>query len=259
MHSMFFILMGREKYINSKPPSRSKGIISDVRNFLLHRPYRQTHIKFKSEEERLFYSKRIVKRLGVNVEGYNVLNIHQIGIDVPPDFAFNELLNWNGDSTCWPNHIARVERVNNGLEKIHINLFGKTRLPFGLSHLFDLDSIKIQNQAENSDPDNASYLLYKCSGGYPIGIFFMLVRSPIAEHNESEECQLFFTVGFNFYGRKNWTEKNVINTLWESVHDRVTSNTMIRFKQLCEWKFGKNMEKPDSNLFAKGSSAQQVY
>ncbi len=44
-------------------------------------------------------------------------------------------------------------------------------------------------------------------------------------------------VGFNFYGRKDWTKKNLINWTWEFIHNRVTANTVNRFKQLCEWKF----------------------
>lgn len=228
--------------MSKTPPPRSKGIISDFRMFLINKPPVKTHIRFKSLEEREYYSHRIIQRLGVNVEKYNVLNIHQIGIDVPPKYAFEELLNWNGDSTCWPNHIAQVSRVNNQLENINIYLFGKKRIPFGLSPLFDLTAIRIQKIPQAIDSDNARFLLYKCSGGYPIGVFYMYVRSPVEEQNEVESTQLFFVVGFNFYGKENMTEKNIINRFWEKIHDRVTTNTMLRFKQLCEWRFERIQE-----------------
>jgi hypothetical protein len=231
----------REYNTGKYPPKRSRGILSDIRMFLLHNPPVETHIRFKSQEERLFYTNRITKRLGVNVENYRVLNIHKIGINVPPDFAFKELLNWNGDSTCWPNNIAKVSRVDNSLESIHIYLFGRKKLPFGLSPLFDLDAIRIEREPEKGCLDNARYLLYRCSGGYPIGIFNMFVRSPLKEQNEIEESQLFFTVGFNFYGNENWSEKNIINRIWEKIHDRVTKNTLVRFKQLCECRFERKL------------------
>ena len=44
-------------------------------------------------------------------------------------------------------------------------------------------------------------------------------------------------VGFNFYGKKRWSNKRLINRIWESVHDRVTSNVLFRIKQLSEWRF----------------------
>lgn len=231
--------MIKETSIISKPPSKSSGVLSDIRFFLLQKPQIKTYIKFKSNEERQYYTDRIIQRLGVNVERYKVMNVHQIGINVPPRYSFEELLNWNGDSTCWPNHIAQVSRINNRLENIHIYLFGKRRLWFGLSPLFDLDAIKIQKVPETYDFDNARYLLYKCSGGYPIGIFYMYVRSPVAEQNEVEPSQLFFVVGFNFYGKENISRISLINKIWEAIHNRVTTNTMNRFKQLCEWRFNK--------------------
>jgi hypothetical protein len=237
--------LAKDDSIMYQPPSRSKGILSDIRLFILHRPKTLTHIKFKSAEDRKYYEDRIIQRLGVNVEKYSVLNVHQIGIDVPPHYSFEELLNWNGDSTCWPNHIARVSRINNKLETIQIYLFGRKRLWFGLSPLFDLDAIKIQRVPGTYDLDNARYLLYKCSGGYPIGIFYMYVRSPEAEQKEAEPSQLFFVVGFNFYGKEYFSRITLINRIWEAMHDRVTANTMVRFKKLCEWRFNKIQEGND--------------
>ena len=55
-----------------------------------------------------------------------------------------------------------------------------------------------------SDLDNARYVLYKCRGGYPIGIFSVYVRSSIAQEGETEATQVFMVVGFNFYGREDW-------------------------------------------------------
>jgi len=112
--------------------------------------------------------------------------------------------------------------------------------PFGLfSPLFRLNAIRIQRIPAPSDYDNARYLLYKCSGGYPIGIFSIYVRSSIANENESGQSQLLMGVGFDFYGRKNRLRFNPVNKIWELVHNRVTSNTLNRLKQLCEWRFEK--------------------
>ncbi|MBN1251743.1 MAG: hypothetical protein JXR51_04560 [Bacteroidales bacterium] len=70
----------------------------------------------------------------------------------------------------------------------------------------------------------------------------MYVRSRIIVQNKTKQAQLFLLVGFNFYGHKEWSKKKIINKLWEFIHNRVTSNTMNRFKQLCEYKYGKFIE-----------------
>jgi len=174
--------------------------------------------------------------------------MHKIGIEAPVRYVFDELLKWNGDSTCWPNHIARVHLKEGLLENIQICMFGCTKYPLGLKKgffgmnfipLFDLNSVRFQKTPDPIDFDNARYLLFESSGGYPIGIFSVYVRSPIAKQNEKEHAQLFFLVGFNFYGKEEWSKKKFINKLWESVHDRVTANVLNRFKQLCEWRFEK--------------------
>ena len=108
--------------------------------------------------------------------------------------------------------------------------------------MFNLRANTFQELPDPSDFDNARYLLYNSSGGYPIGVCYIYVRSSINAQNEKEQTQLFMGVGFNFYGKKNWTRRNVINRLWESVHNRVTENIMNRFKQLCEWRFDKIQE-----------------
>jgi hypothetical protein len=223
-----------------RPPVAGKNLFSDIRNFFFQKPKEKTLVKFVSPEGREKYSERIMQRIGLEVQNYSVLNVHKISIDVPVHYIFDELLQWNGDSTCWPNHLARVQRVNNRLEEIEILLFGIKIHPFGLfSPLFHLNAIRIQRIPAPSDYDNARYLLYKCSGGYPIGIFSMYVRSSIAIENETGQSQLFMAVGFDFYGRKSKKIFNPLNKMWEFIHDRVTTNTLNRFKQLCEWRFEK--------------------
>jgi hypothetical protein len=230
------------------PPQKSKGLLSDIRHFLLNKPEIPTLITFKSESERLDYSQRIIQRIGIHVSGFTILNIHKIGIDIPVNNVFEKLLNWNGDSTYWPNYIAKVVRMDNRLENIQIALSGFTENVFGLKNnflarkfmpLFNLKAIKFQLEPD-LDFENARYLLYECSGGYPIGIFCMYVRSSIAERNEVEQSQLYFAVSFNFYGRKDWSERKIINRTWEYIHNRASANIVNRFKQLCEWRFEKN-------------------
>ena len=228
-----------------KPPTRSTNIFSDVKYFLLNKPEIPTLIKFESEEDRLDYNDRIAQRMGIDVKKNSVLNVHQIGINAPVNYVFNELLNWNGDSTCWPNHIATVERINNEIEQIRILPFGWRKYPFGLKKtflglnlipLFYLNSIRIKSVPDCFDFDNARYLLYRCSGGYPIGIFAMYVRSPLKILDEEESSQLFFVVSFNFYGKERLRKNGIKNRIWELVHDNVTRNVLNRLKQLCEWR-----------------------
>jgi hypothetical protein len=236
------------QHTSKHPPAKSNGILSDIRYFLLNKPLVPTCIKFRTDEERQLYSSSILQRTGIGVEAYKVLNIHRIGIEVPATFVFEELLKWNGDSSCWPNHIARVTLQDGKLENIKVNLFGLPTDPFkrkkgifGLQifHLFNMTAIRIQKTPAPFDFDNARYLLYKCSGGYPIGVFSMYVRSSIPERGEKEMSQLFIMVGFNFYGNKTLTRLNVINKTWEAIHNQVTAHIMNRFKQLCEWRFEK--------------------
>lgn len=233
------------------PPSRSRGVLTDFWYFLVSKPGINTLIKFKTNGERQNYNSRIMQRMGLKVDNYSILNIHRIGIEAPPSYVFDELLKWNGDSTCWPNHIARVDRIDENLEKIEIELFGWKRYPFGFKKsffglkfipLFSLDSIRIKKIPDSFDFDNARYILYKCSGGYPIGIFAMYVRSSIPDMQESDMTQLYFTVGFNFYGKEKISKYKIVNKIWETVHNRVTSNVMNRIKQLSEWRIEKVQE-----------------
>jgi len=232
-----------------KPPSRSKSLLTDILYFLLHKPEKATLISFKSEEERDYYNQRMMQRTGINPDRYSILNIHKIGVNAPVTYIFNELLEWNGDSTCWPNHIARVERIDNDIKRIRIHPFGWKKYPlrfmksfcgFKMIPLFLLNAIKIKEVPDAFDFDNARYLLYNSSGGYPIGVFVMYVRSSIADMGEVAQSQLIFAVGFNFYGREDWQKRRkLINILWEHVHNRVTANVLNRVKQLGEWRMYK--------------------
>jgi hypothetical protein len=224
-------------------PEKSRGIWSDSWRFLLRRPVISTLIDSSSETAREKYSQRIKQRLGVSVKDYAILNIHRIGIEAPAAYVFEELLEWNEVARCWPGHIAKLERIEGGLEHIDVLLFGRRKPLLGLKSklfglnvapLFRMEVIKRQVAPSPSDVDNARYLLYKCRGGYPIGIFSLYVRSSIAQDGETEETQVFMVVGFNFYGRKDWPRTHIINRVWELIHNRVTSNVLNRLKRLCE-------------------------
>lgn len=229
-----------------KPPSRSKGLFTDILYFLLHKPEKATLIKYNSEEERDEYNQRMMQRTGINPNRYSVLNIHKIGINAPVSYIFNELLEWDGDSTCWPNHIAKVDRIDDDIERIKIHPFGWKKYPFRfmksffglkLIPLFLLNARKIKEVPDAFDFDNARYLLYNCSGGYPIGVYTMYVRSSIADMGEVAQSQLIFAVGFNFYGKEDWQKhRKLVNKIWENVHNRVTANVLNRIKQLGEWR-----------------------
>jgi hypothetical protein len=240
----------KKSYIPSEkhPPGKSKNVFSDIRYFFFNNPPKATFVKFKTFQDRLNIRESIMQRIGMDAGKYEVLNVHKIGVDAPANYIFDELMNWNGDSTCWPNHIAKVDRINDRIENIQILPFGRKTYPFGIKNgifgfnfipLFSLNAQKIQTVPDSVEADNARYLLYNCSGGYPIGFFTMYVRSSIEPINEKEKSQIFFVVGFDFFGRKNWTKNHIIVRIWLLIHNRVTQNVMNRFKELCEWRFEK--------------------
>ena len=111
-----------DKAINIAPPIRSRNIFTDIWYFLLFKPKPPTLQAFRNEDDRENYNKRILQRLGIKPDDFTVLNIHRIGVNAPPSYMFNELLKWNGESTCWPNHLAKVDRVGNRLENIRVLL-----------------------------------------------------------------------------------------------------------------------------------------
>lgn len=213
------------------PPKRSRWLLSDLRHFLLHKPSIPTLIDTHLETSRHDYEQRIRQRTGISVEQYSVLNLHRVAIDAPVRDVFEELLVWDGDSTCWPNHVAKVERTGGTLDEIQVNFLGIRFL-----RLFSMHSLKIQTEP-GGDLDNARYLLYRCGGGYPMGMFSFYVRSAIAAEGEQGKTQFFAVVGFDFYGRRNWSQRNLIYRAWAAIHNRVTANVLNRFKQLCEWRF----------------------
>jgi len=250
-------LSSSKKTNEYNPPKRSSGLLKDISFFFFNKPKKPTLIKLDTEESRENYNKRIVQRFGIDPEKFSVLNIHRIGVEAPPSYVFDELLRWNGDSTCWPNHVAKIDLVNNKLENIRVLLFGKEKYPFGfrksffglkLIPLFNMNAIRIKRVPDPFDFDNARYLLYECSGGYPIGIFFMYVRSSIEDMGETEQSQLFLTVGFNFYGKQDWSSRlRIVDRIWQIIHNRVTSNVVSRIKQLAEWRLNKMQEETKSS------------
>ena len=111
------------------PLTSTSNIFTDIRHYFLHRPKIKTLIKFNTVEDRHVYCESIMQRIGIDVDRYRLLNIHRIGIEAPASFLFNELMKWNGDSLCWPNHIAHVNLHDPALEEIQITLFGRAGIP----------------------------------------------------------------------------------------------------------------------------------
>jgi hypothetical protein len=226
-------------------------VLGDLRAFFVHRPEIPTLIDFASAAEREDYSQRIIQRLGISTGLYSVLNIHRVGIRAPVKFVHEELLKWAGESSFWPNQVATVEAIDGSREHIRILVFGHLTRTLrrwcrgfapNFGTLFEMEALKFQHVPHSSDFDNARYLLYQCSGGYPIGVFCIYVRSPIADQGEREETQLFFSVGFNFYGKNEGSRIWMLRPIWEKVHNRVTANVLNRFKQDCEAEFQKFLE-----------------
>jgi len=221
------------------------SILCDLKNYFINKPKTKTLLVHKSPEEKESISHRILQRIGIEVNEYSVLNIHKIGIDVPVKYVFEELLQWDGNSNFWPNKLARVKRINGSLEKIVIYTLGIEKINLGglfpggvkFNPLFNMSALRFQLTTPASDTDNARYLLYKCSGGYPIGVFSLYVRSSIVGQNETEKTQLFSLAAFNFYGKKNWFYNNLINPIWEKIHNRATNNILNRMKAEFESKF----------------------
>ncbi len=213
------------------PPRKSQGIFHDLYHFLARRPPGKTLVEVADAAMREDVEGRIRQRLGIGVEEYAVLNVHRIGIDAPLRLVFLELLTWHDASVWWPNDLAKVHRVDGSLEQIRMMLLGSP------IELFRLRAVRIRRDPGAEDLDSARYVLYETSGGYPIGVFGMFVRSRIADRGEVEPTQVFFAVGFNFYGQRQWPHRRLLNPLWEWVHNRATGNILHRFKRLCEATF----------------------
>jgi hypothetical protein len=214
------------------------GLLRDVRGFLLASPPSPTAVPAATLEERRDLSGRIQQRVGIDVTPYSILNIHHIGIDAPGRAVFGRIMSWDGDSSYWPNHIARATRLDEGLHRIDIHLFGWRRfLGLGLKPLFRLEAARILEEPGPGDPDNHRFVMFRCEGGYPIGHFIMYVRSSIPVVGETGTTQLFLAVGFNVYGRRRLARAGparLVTALWERLHNRVTSHVLHRLKALCE-------------------------
>ena len=225
---------------------KSRSILSDLREFLLHQPEEPTLVESRSAEERENYSQRIMQRLDVCVDEYAILNIHRINVRAPVTLVFEELRSWDGFSSWWPNRLATIDRVAGSLEHIRVFFLGRTKHPFGLKlrlfgfnviPLFELRGVRVREVPGPLDCDNARYLLFDCCGGYPVGILAGYVRSAIADQAEAEQTQFFFAVGFDFDGKANWHGNHIMNRIWEMIHNRVTANVLNRFKRDCEARF----------------------
>jgi len=227
------------------PPVPAKGIVGDIIEFFLRRPRTSTLIEFETQADREEYSLRIMQRVGIDVSSYSVLNLHRIGVEAPVQTVFEEILQWSGHSSCWPNHIARVELPEGRVERMEIRPLGLRRFPFGartkigwnVPPLFVLEASEIQRSPDQFGSDNARFVLFSCSGGYPIGILHIYVRSSVVGQGEPERTQVFFGVGFDFYGKERLSRFRPLTGIWETAHNRVTANVLNRFKQVCEWRF----------------------
>lgn len=227
----------------SVAPRPSRGVLADVRHFFVQRPEVPTLVDTSSPGARAELTARALQRVGIDVSDYSVLNVHRIGIDAPVLLVFEEILGWGGQSPCWPNHVATVERVGGRPEHVRIVLLGRPthgRPVAGngalasLRTLFNMRVVKMKRVPGDTDPDNARYLIWECRGGYPIGIFVIYVRSALAELGEAEATQIFFAVGFDPHGLKALARVRPVRRTWEMVHNRVTANVLNRFKRQCE-------------------------
>lgn len=224
------------------------GLFADFCDFVLHRPAVPTFIRYSSRAEREEFEQRILQRIDVSVQRYAILNIHRIVVDAPVSFVFEQFRTWEPRSVWWPNRIAKLEADDRKLNLIRVFFLGRKKHFLGLKAsffglnvipLFEMQVLKVREVPDARDFDNARYMLYRCSGGYPVGIVVVYVRSPIPARGEPDRTHVFFVVGFNFYGKEDWPKQHVINNIWERIHNRVTSNVLNRFKTECEARFAK--------------------
>lgn len=228
---------------DSSVPANSTSAVSDVLNFVVHRPSIPTQVSVESDTWREDYTRRIAERTGVDVSVYSILNIHRIGIEAPVETVFDEVERWEGGSACWPDHLATIEEIPGEQDGFRVVLLGRARLmrwlrsrigpEFGT--LFVARVSEARRVPDIRDTDNARFFLWNCSGGYPIGVFSIFARSRIAGRGEVEPTHLFFAVGFNPYGIRTLGRiGGPFRAAWQFLHDRVTSNVLNRFKRLCE-------------------------
>ena len=242
-------------------PQTTRNPFSDVRHYFIRRPAITTLVDFETDAVREDYTQRIAQRVGIDVSQYSVLNIHRIGIDAPVRYVFEELIRWEGDSPYWPNHVATLKVMEDKPDSLRVVMFGRSiggwlAASSGgrLGTLFEMHARTIRAFPGSSDVDNARYLLWDCSGGYPIGIFSVFARSAIAARDEAEPTQLFFAVGFNPYGRRILSNIRPVRRTWETIHNRVTSNVLNRFKCLCEVGF---QEAREGSVTSSGDGSRE--
>lgn len=224
------------------------GLFADIRAFVLRRPAVPTFVHCSSPADREEFEQRILQRIDVNVHQYAILNIHRIVVDAPVLFVFEQFRTWEPESVWWPNHIARLEATDRELNHIRVFFLGRKKHFLGLKTsffglnvipLFEMHVLNAREIPDARDFDNARYMVYRCSGGYPVGIVGIYVRSSIPARGEADHTHVFFAVGFNFYGKEDWPKRHVINSVWERIHNRVTGNVLNRFKTECEARFAK--------------------
>ncbi len=236
----------------SRKPEPSRGILSDLRIYVIRRPPRATLVQTDSPREREDLNRRILQRLGLDVASYGVLNVHRIGVEAPVRCVFEELRSWEVTESCWPRHLVGLERVDGRLDCLRARLLGGRRSLFGFRHgllglarfvpIFQLDLLELREGPGPLDVDNTRYVTWACSGGYPIGILSVVVRSPLPSLGERERSQVFFVVSFDFWGKKRrW---RLVRPLWEWIHNRVTANVLDRFRAICLARFQELTEGP---------------
>lgn len=223
----------------------STGMAEEFATYFLRRPPIPTLVRSARWADRARYHSRILQRLGSSVDRFAVLNIHRIGIEAPPLLVWEEVLRWGPDSNCWPGRIAPVLRRPEDQDVFQIYLLGRThRQGLPRRDVAGLPLIKMRLERRQDCPgtmdvDNARFVLYRCVGGYPIGLFSIYVRSAIVAEGERERTQLFFVVAFDFYGRPHWSRSGPVRWVWERIHNRVTGNVLHRFKEECETEFAR--------------------
>lgn len=233
---------------NSARGASKPRLLSDVRGFLLHRPSIGTFVPCATADQREEFNRLIRERVHVEVERYAILNVHRIEVEAPVPFVFEQFRTWQPRSVWWPNRIAALEAADRSLERIRVYLLGRKKHVLGIKAplyglnvipLFDMSVLHVRDTHHAETPDDARYMLYRCGGGYPVGVVVVYVRSPLAGDGEPERAQVLFVVGFNFYGKEDWPKRHLINTVWEAIHNRVTGNVLNRFKAECEARFAR--------------------
>lgn len=220
-----------------------RNLLDDVRDFVARRPAIPTHVRAASPEQRDDFARRILERVEIPVAHYAILNIHRIGVDAPVPFVFEQFRTWEPRSVWWPNRIARLAAADRELRDIRVYFLGRRKpflglkIPFfGLNvvPLFSMQVLNVRDGPATGGIEPPRYTVYRCGGGYPVGVVIVYVRPPFPDSREREPSQVFFVVGFNFYGREDWPRRHLVNAVWERIHNRVTGNVLNRFKLECE-------------------------